>query len=164
MTTRYNLIAQIHIAKKALALDDETYRIALQAATDKSSCSAMNLSELNEALKHFKKLGWKPAQGNKKYSPRSSNKPKYEKDMIDKIRAIWIDMFKEGFIEDGSEQALSTWVKRTTSRINGGIGIDQAEWLRGRENQQLAFKVLESLKQWQKRMQKQTAGRLGDVR
>ena len=141
------LIAKIHIAKKDLNLDDETYRQALFLATEKISCAKMTESELQRALDHFKQRGWKPTKG--KASPASRDKK--DKDRIDKIRALWIQMYKDGFIDNGSEDALNAWVMRTTKPMNNGIGIAQAEWLRG-NHYQLATKVLETLKQWQKRV------------
>jgi phage gp16-like protein len=69
-------IAAIHIAKKDLGLDDDTYREMLKAATGKTSCKDMHISDLYKVMEHLKQLGYKskrsgygkrpnPAQGNK---------------------------------------------------------------------------------------------------
>ena len=38
MSSRQNLMAKIHIGKKELGLDDETYRQGLQQITGNTSC------------------------------------------------------------------------------------------------------------------------------
>jgi phage gp16-like protein len=73
---RKTLIARIHIAKKDLGLDDDTYREMLNAATGQTSCKDMHISDLFKVMEHLKQLGYKskrsgygkrpnPAQGNK---------------------------------------------------------------------------------------------------
>jgi len=150
---RKQLIAKIHIAKKELVLDDETYRQALQGVTGKASCAGMSNAELERVLAHFKQLGWRPSRAaGRRYSPKSRDRQTH--DQVDVIRAIWIDMYQAGAIDNGSEAALDVWVKRTTSRLNKGAGVARTEWLRGNHHR-LATKVLESLKQWQARIQVQ---------
>ncbi|OPX57054.1 Mu-like prophage protein gp16 [Oceanospirillum multiglobuliferum] len=153
---KHRLIAQIHIAKKQLGLDDETYRAALKSAVGKDSCKGLSLSELYAVIHHFETHGFKASRNFKasnkagatsrrgEYSPRSRNQ------MIDKLRAIWIEMHKAGHLKEGSERALISWVKHQTSRMNGGVGVDSLEWLQ--KDQQMAARVLESLKLWQKRL------------
>jgi len=147
--SRRGLIAKIHIAKKELALDDGTYRQALHRVTGKASCSTMSDTELDSVLSHFKHHGWKPKNNHRRYSPNTRHHIHH--DHVDKIRALWIDMVKRGVIDNGTEAALDAWVKRTTLRLNKGVGIDRVEWLRSKRDT-LATHVLESLKQWQKRV------------
>ncbi|EEC8688440.1 TPA: phage protein GemA/Gp16 family protein, partial [Escherichia coli] len=52
---RGKLISAIHVAKRELALDDETYTSALLAATGKTSCRDMSPDELSRVLDVFKK-------------------------------------------------------------------------------------------------------------
>jgi phage gp16-like protein len=151
---RNQLIAKVHIAKKALALDDDTYRQTLTSITGKSSCSAMNDSELEKVLGHFKGKGWKPAKAtSRKYSPRTRKNGGH--DQVDKIRAVWIHMYKTGVTQSGTEAALDAWVKRTTTKLNKGLGIERTDWLRSRENSHLVVSVLESLKRWQARVRRE---------
>ncbi|EAQ0348745.1 DUF1018 domain-containing protein, partial [Salmonella enterica] len=56
---RASLITLIHIAKKDLRLDTDTYRDALRAAVGKTSCRDMTQTELSKALAAFKKRGFK---------------------------------------------------------------------------------------------------------
>ncbi len=148
---RRQLMAKIHIAKKDLALDEDTYRQALQGSAGKASCSDMSVEQLEKVLSHFIRLGWKPKKSNsRRYSPKTRHEKGH--DQLDVIRAIWISMYKSGAIDSGTEAALDAWVQRTTTRMNKGVGIARAEWLRGKGNRQLLVRVLESLKQWQTRV------------
>ena len=140
-------LAQIHIAKSQLGLDDDTYRQMLKNLTGKRSCSDMVIGELYIVIRHLENVGFKkhrPRRG--QYSPRSTGK------VIDVMRAIWIEMHKAGFVKDGSELALTRWAKRASSQRNGGIGVESLEWLE--KDTRLAIQVLEDLKQWQKRAAK----------
>ena len=142
--TKAKLIQLIHIAKGQLGLDDDTYRAALFGAAGKTSCSQMSIPELNQVLEHFKKAGFK-TKAKRRLSPKSDPKQFGE---INKVRAIWITMHKQGFVRDGSETALDSYVNRVLNRNKLGQNISfHTHFL----TQQQALKVLESLKQWQKR-------------
>ncbi|WP_141070447.1 gp16 family protein, partial [Escherichia coli] len=101
---RGKLISAIHVAKRELALDDETYTSALLAATGKTSCRDMSPDELSRVLDVFKKRGFKVRQNpvNRALKPGT---------VTAKIRAIWKVMLRQGFITDGAETALNRWVK-----------------------------------------------------
>ncbi|EIH6911020.1 DUF1018 domain-containing protein, partial [Escherichia coli] len=116
---RGKLISAIHVAKRELALDDETYTSALLAATGKTSCRDMSPDELSRVLDVFKKRGFKVRQNpvNRALKPGT---------VTAKIRAIWKVMHRQGFITDGAETALNRWVKSQTAAQNGGEGV--ANW------------------------------------
>ncbi|EIE1896817.1 DUF1018 domain-containing protein, partial [Escherichia coli] len=59
---RASLITLIHVAKRDLQLDRETYTSALLAATGKTSCRDMSPDELSRVLDVFKKRGFKVRQ------------------------------------------------------------------------------------------------------
>lgn len=59
---RASLITLIHVAKRDLQLDHDTYTSALLAATGKSSCRDMSPGELSRVLDVFKKRGFKVRQ------------------------------------------------------------------------------------------------------
>lgn len=138
---RNNLISQIHIAKKDLALDDDTYRAALKSATGKTSCRDMSLSDLMKAVQAFKERGFKVTR-KKGRSPASAGR------RVDKMRAIWIEMGYAGFIADNSEQALLSWVKSQMTRT-GATPPESLEWL---ENHDKINRLLEQLKKWDRRV------------
>lgn len=55
-------LAMIHIAKKDLGLDDETYRQKLHGLFGVDSSSKLNPKQRAELLANFKKQGWKNHQ------------------------------------------------------------------------------------------------------
>lgn len=59
MPTRAQL-ALIHIAKKDLRLDDDTYRDILFVRFGKESARDLEPEEIAALLEHFRSLGWKP--------------------------------------------------------------------------------------------------------
>lgn len=140
---RSKLLRLIHIARRDLQLDDETYRATLGlTAGGETSCRDMNVSELLRVLEAFKKKGFnvrsKPAlRGVKPASP------------VAKILSIWQTMHRQGFVQSGDEVALNAWIRRTTAKENGGLGVAQLAWLN--QDSALAVKVLESLKRWHRR-------------
>lgn len=142
-------IQLIHIAKNQLKMDDDLYRENLKNSVKKTSCADMSLSELVQVLEHFKKLGFKP-KATKKLSPKSSDKPG-EKTMLDKLRQVWIVMHKQGFINDGSEQALENWAIGQSKRFNKGVPVQKLEWT----NNQMRYALVEQLKKWHVRLLKE---------
>lgn len=147
-TDRKAIIAKIHIAKKQLGLDEDTYRAVILQVTrgKKSSCGDCTSWELENILAHFVEKGFKADK--RKVSPGS--KGKTYKTPTDKIRAMWISMHQVGIVADGGESALDAWVQRTTAKKNGGMGIERTAWLS--KNAAMESAVLEALKQWRKRV------------
>lgn len=141
MNSKAKLIQLIHVAKRELRLDDETYRAALQGVCQKKSCKGMTVAELQKVLNHFEDKGFKKRakKSKKRQSPSSSKPVKWPE--IKVIRAIWIQAAKDDLLKDGSEEALDKWVFRMT-------GVRHVGWL----SYDRAFKVLESLKKWHKRL------------
>ncbi|MFZ5653193.1 MAG: gp16 family protein [Pseudomonadota bacterium] len=140
---RQRLLAQIHVARKDLRLDEDTYRHLLREHTGRESCAELGDGQLRLVLASLAAKGWTPrrsAAGRRKVSPASRHKPEYEKTRTDKIRALWIDMARAGHIADGSERALGRYCRRM-------VGKDSPDWLSPRE----AHRVIECLKKWQQR-------------
>ncbi|MDT3280368.1 gp16 family protein [Shewanella scandinavica] len=144
------LITLINVAKGSLLLDEVIYRAMLKNATGKDSLRAMNLPELEQALEVFKQKGFKPTVTNRKTAVKRRLSPAAGKSKlasIDKIRAIWITMGHHLVIQDNSESALDVYVRRMTLRSKSE-GVDATAWM----TEQQAYKVLESLKNWHKRV------------
>ncbi|EFF9761400.1 DUF1018 domain-containing protein, partial [Escherichia coli] len=95
---RASLITLIHVAKRDLQLDHETYTSVLLAATGKPSCRDMSPDELSRVLDVFKKRGFKVRQ-------KPVNRALKPGTVTAKIRAIWKVMHRQGFISDGGETA-----------------------------------------------------------
>ena len=142
---RVRLLAQIHIARKDLRMDDDAYRLMLVTETGQDSCSGLSEAKLRVVLQRLQQSGWTPKR---RMSPTTRGK-RY-KTLADKIRAMWINMARSGIVEDGSENALDAWVKHQTARRNNGIGVDRVEWLD--RDPKMATMVLESLKRWHGRV------------
>ena len=138
--SRTSMIKVIHIARRDLHLDDDTYRALLGSAVPgKTSCSDMTANELQHVIKALEAKGFKS-----KPLPRSKRRMSSPSDVSLKIRAIWKTMFNQGFVRDGSDIGLDRFVRRHTRIINGGAGVSSLEWLRAEAEDNL----LESLKQW----------------
>lgn len=132
------LVQLIHIGKSKLGLDD-TYRDLLTYTTGKNSTKEMTLVQLNAVLNELKRKGFTPT------APKSADKIKQDKDPQAKlIRHLWLTLHNLGAVKDPSEKALCAYVKRQT-------GIDLLAWLPTHK----ANTVIESLKKWIERVEKQ---------
>lgn len=134
--TRTQLIKIIHVAKRELCMDEDTYRQLLNTYAGIESTREMNLGQLNQILDAMKKIGFKVRAQKKEKLTATDDQSK-------KIRSLWLEMADEGFIRDCSERAINVYVHRIT-------GISRLDWL----NTRAASRVIETLKQWQARERK----------
>ena len=130
---RNGILAKIHIAKKTLALEDTSYRRLLHSVTDKQSCADMDNKELEAVLAEFKRLGFKP----KKAPKRAGKKPMAQTPQASKIRALWLDLYHIGEIENPSEEALTAFCKRMA-------GVEAMQWMTSYD----ANKIIKALRGW----------------
>ncbi|MFQ2709135.1 gp16 family protein [Aeromonas caviae] len=149
---RTRLIRLVQVGRRSLGLDEETYRELLAQQSGKRSAAELTLQELDKVLLAMKGAGFKPTvkravnEGKpKRLSPARGTPVRTAE--IGVIRAIWITMHRHGLLRDGSETALNHYVERQTVRLNKGIGVAEVAWL----SEDLAYPVLESLKNWHKR-------------
>lgn len=56
---RQRLIRLIHVAKRDLSMDDDTYRAILQRIGKKASSADLTIPELEKVLEHLKRSGFK---------------------------------------------------------------------------------------------------------
>lgn len=134
-------LAQIHIAKKQLGLDDDTYRSVIRLISNNRThtSSQLDYAERNKLLDHFK------ARGFKNSAPVAAKKVVLSKDPQHKmIRGLWLELFNDGVVLDSSEQAISRFVKNQT-------GVDRLEWLSTYQ----ASAIIERLKKWLARSSKE---------
>jgi phage gp16-like protein len=132
---RRTLLAQIHVAKKELALDDATYRAVLWEQIHRESAGKATVPELEKLVRHFAAKGWKKKPGKKAKAKKLASYPQAKK-----IRALWLTLAEAGVVRHSDEIALRAYVKRLT-------GMDHLSWLDGKQ----AGVVIESLKSWCKR-------------
>ncbi|EJF76788.1 hypothetical protein MCO_01501 [Bartonella sp. DB5-6] len=122
-------LAAIHMGKKALGLDDETYRALLFRLTGKQSAKDLSVSERHLVVDEMKAYGFTPSV--------KRLEGKYAK----KLQALWIAGWNLGIIRDRSDKALLGFVKRQT-------GIDHIRFLRDSDD---AGRAIEALKSWLQR-------------
>lgn len=67
------LLAKIHIAKKELALDDETYRGLLENMFRVSSSALLNNNQALKLIREFREKGWVPKSKPKKYDDQKGD-------------------------------------------------------------------------------------------
>ena len=133
MTYRDPMMAKVHIAKKELGLDDETYRAILKRVTGKDSSKGLGYSQLVAVLDEFKRLGWKPNTQPK----RAGNRPMAGDPQSAMIRALWLSLYHLGEARNPSEAALSAW-------IEGRFKVSALQFL----TPALGRAAIESLKSW----------------
>lgn len=77
------LIKAIHMGKRKLGMDNETYRQMLRGLTGLDSCSQMTAHELKTVLFHMRQAGFSAQP--RKLSPQER-----------KIRALWLLLHEAG--------------------------------------------------------------------
>jgi phage gp16-like protein len=128
-------IAQIHIAKAQLGLDDDTYRAVLWTVARVKSSKDLDWTGRKKLLEHFKARGWKPAP------PKRAKAAKpVAGGQEGLIRALWSDLHAAGKVRDPSDAALCSWLKRNKLP-------ERMEWL----NSSQITQAIESLKKWMDR-------------
>lgn len=149
--SRQTELAQIHIAKKDLGLDDDTYRSILLRIGGHTSSAKLDLSGRHKAIEEFKRLGWKPKRKCKRWSRKSQKAP------ADVAAAMWITLHRVGIVKDPSENALDKYCRRMIkidhkgNRYPDGVTfgglrmLDNASW-----QQQNA--LINALRGWIKRV------------
>lgn len=138
---RRGLLAMVHIARKDLGLDEETYRSALEQVAGKASASELSDAELLRAVDHFRAHGWAPKA--------AGGKPRRQSDAphVRKVWAIWGDMCRSGAVRSPTRAALRAFVERMT-------GCSDPEWMTPAQ----ANQVIEGLKAWRAREERAAKG------
>lgn len=125
-----NALAAIHVAKKQLGLDDETYRAMLMRVTGKSSAREMTEQERKRVVAELRGKGFKPAS--------KGTRKRLEGVFAGKLQALWIGGWNLGVVRDKTDAALISFVQRQT-------GVDHVRFLHHPED---ASKAIDGLKAW----------------
>ena len=90
---RKGVLAQIHIARKELALDEETYRQMIATVTGgKRSCAHCNVAELHKIVQHLKNRGFK-AKPRKRVAQHPGTPHNLDREpMLQKIEALLAEL------------------------------------------------------------------------
>lgn len=139
---RLTLLAKVHVARKQMQLDETSYRAVLARVTGKQSAADCDGRALVLVLEEFGRLGWSATPGSIKRDRRAH---------VRKIYAIWGDL--KPLLDNADDDALRGFVRRQTRSVKSPDGIGAPEWLNGVE----AAKVIEGLKGWLARVQRQRA-------
>ncbi len=138
---RRAMLAKVHLAKKQLALTDDSYRDVLRRVTGRGSASELTASQLDQVLADFRRLGWSPKPG--KPAPGRSSKPQ-----VRMIFGVWNDLCALGEIDaEDPRTALRAFVRRQTVSAEHPDGVAAPEFL----DAVAATRVLEGLKAWLRR-------------
>lgn len=135
---RRALLAKVHLAKKDLRLDDETYRDVLERITGRRSSAECSVGELENLVAHFRAQGFVPkvvGGGKSGTAPVPARRRAADHPVAKKARAMWISLHQLGVVENPSEQALEAFAKRQ-------LGVERMQWM----DQSLGFKLVEALK------------------
>ncbi|MFC5372872.1 gp16 family protein [Brevundimonas faecalis] len=138
--TRRAAVVKVQIARRDLALDEDTYRAMLARLTGQTSASACTDAQLGRVLDELKAKGWAPkviAGGRK--APRA--KPAAaDQAVAKKARALWISLHQLGAVRDPSEAALEAFARRQ-------LGVERLRWAVASE----AYSLIEALKKMAER-------------
>lgn len=141
--TRQQLIRLIHVGKRDLQVDDDSYRAILRQVAGKASAADLTIPELDRVLQHMKRCGFKVRH---KTTPARSPRPALSRALAQdaqstKIRALWLMLHELGAVKNPSEAALAAYVKRITK-------VEALQWIDGEQADQL----IETLKKWAMRV------------
>ena len=138
-------LQKIHIARKQLAMSEDTYRGLLREISKGRTDSSGELTHVERAqlLKHMERCGFKARKP--KQSRRAPAKPDLpigdDRDQVKMIRGLWIELHEFGAVRDSSELAMCAYVKRVTHKDHPKfLDIDQAS------------DIIEQLKKWRDRV------------
>ena len=165
-TYKNTLKRTIKTGMHALALDDATYRDMLEnisarvSGKPKRSIKNMTLAELNAVIDEMRNKGFEVRRGKyqgsaaskKDNSPRLRDGELDDKPMLGKIQALWITMHQQGFVKDGSDNALNAFARKLINRERIKRDKPLVINLRGANDREL-WQMIETLKSWQQREQ-----------
>lgn len=126
-------IAAIHVAKKQLGLDEDTYRAKLEIITGKASTKSMTEAERERVLQVLRKEGFQP-----KFNRRTDGRLKISGKYAGKLQALWISAWNLGIVQNRDDAALVKFAERQT-------GIEHVRFLKNAAD---ARKAVEALKGW----------------
>lgn len=149
-TSRNADLAKIHIAKKSLHLDQNTYQQIIRDIGGAESGSSADLCAAGRrrVLDHFREKGWRPTAGKKRRVAGRNNEVMASDGQVKLIRRIWVRMADDGVVKSRDEAGLRSWVRSVTRRYHPHYaGYSAPEFLPG----WVAERVIEHAKQWAKR-------------
>ena len=110
LTQERRLLRLIHVGKRELDLDDDTYRNLLERITGARSCKGLPVAKLEAVLAEMRAKGFHVQQRRApRHTAGSNRSPR-----ISKIIAIWCAMRDAGVLDNPSFKALDAWCDQHT--------------------------------------------------
>lgn len=139
---RVRLIRLIHVGRRDLRLDDDSYRAILRTHGGSESSALMSVGQLQRVVDYLKRQGFtvttKPKPTRHVAKGRRAGLTTVilaDDPQSQKARALWLMLHAIGEVRDPSETALQAFAKRQ-------CGVDRLEWVRD------ANPLIEALKAW----------------
>ena len=128
MKTRRSLMAKLHIARKDLGLDDDTYRAMLQNLTGKRSSADCTDRQLVMLVAALRNRGWKDRR------PKGQKvRPEFE-NLLGKINALRLDTKKSwAYVESIAEKMYGVRIPWLDGEQLGGVITALVKHQRARE-------------------------------
>jgi len=125
-------LAAIHVGKKQLRLDEETYRAMLTRVTGKSSAKDMSEGERLAVVREMRRQGFKPIlrdvqKDNKGNFKNKGKTRKQRSSLYGKLQALWIAGYNLGVVRDRSDRGLDGFIAAKC----GGVEVNAVEALKG---------------------------------
>lgn len=126
----------LHVAKRKLGLDEDTYRGALYAYGGARSSTKLNYDGFKNVMRHFERCGFKSKGRKPPIKKHGKERPGMATPgQIRKIYALWMSLGGSYYKKDREWQALRGFLKKR-------FGADHENFLRF----DTAGKVIEALK------------------
>ena len=116
MESRRSIMAKLHIARKDLGLDEDTYRAMLQNLTGKRSSADCTDRQLMMLVAALRKRGWKDSR------PKGPKvRPEFE-NLLGKINALRLDTKKSwAYVESIAEKMYGVRIPWLDGEQLGGV-------------------------------------------
>jgi phage gp16-like protein len=133
-------IAAIHVAKRDLGLDEDTYRAKLANITGKTSTRDMTEAERQKVLTVFRSEGFKP-----KADRRANGRLKLSGRFAGKLQALWIAGWNLGIFRSRDDAALEAFVKRQTKTPENPEGLSAVRFCKNANDARKAIEALKAI-------------------
>lgn len=130
-------IKLIHVARRELQLDEDTYRAMLEQVTGVKSSSDLDAAGRKKVLDHLKSKGFKVKSKPAAAPSKNAADPQYRK-----IQALWSELTRLGAVRVNTEAVIRVYIKRIS-------GKDDFSFC---NNAQVTV-IIESLKKWKSRVE-----------
>lgn len=131
-------LAAIHVAKKALQWDDDTYRDIMFTVCRVRSAGELDFTGRKRFLAHLRTCQEQTGNVLKRAQPKPDRKPWGPQ--LRKLWAVWQQLADARLVTDRTRAGLQAWATKQT-------GVSSLEWL----NEHQLDQVINQAKAWLKR-------------